>query len=852
MKKWLGALLTVLVLMFIVYIARVPLTIAVVERLFATDDLEMTCLDWHISDIDKITAPEVCITSPQVSARLSDVKLSWQAIDIEAMTLAIKSANNSAATPPQALSLPLDVTRPLLSINSLSVTAEPLPAPITVAVEEVAANQFRLQGDVHAEITLSTNAIDAEIDLSSEAIQKQLPSAISQLSGQLNTTYRDAQLVAKVTPTIYAQLALPHCRINASYQGQISAQYHLKQQRGEVSWQAPIELLPENNCSSELAWLGDVSGSFQLTAAQGLSIEKQLLMAPLLELQSETRDFQLKAKSSAVDLGTASVSSEVMLELQSSQLGAHQMSAQLKWQANDLEVQGDWHYQQDKLRLAKQFNATEVAAHSQFSVQGDPRKRLTLEADTQLSSQKMALADKVAKELSTTLSLHTEVDIARVGNGLRLHRVLPEGIHFKAEIDSQASALMTSDINAGDNTINATLTLAPNQDFIIDLALGSEHIDWQNTQVKGLQQQLHWSGNLAPGEIFSSFTGNTEIAAISQSDITAKRIAIATTGKQNRGVVAEHAVNIDGIEFGLQQQYSSSQHLVKLQLPLQSLTKLQPYITPRLPDAQVTKGEFSLQLQGDLHVGVFDFNANVQGAEILANEQLLRDGQLNSQGRFSSAAIQLQPSILNIAEIRSGVVLENIHAELSSENNQPRLRNIGADIFAGTLNIDELKLSEQPQRFNVTLDKLSLGLLAEAGRDAGVELQGLISGELAVQASDAGIEITAGEVRNVGEGLLKVQENASINALKQQQPSLKTVITVLDELTIEQLNSGVTLGADGWLDLDVKIAGINKRQQQPVNFNYTHSENVFTLLRALRLSDEITREVEKALNKEER
>ena len=210
----------------------------------------------------------------------------------------------------------------------------------------------------------------------------------------------------------------------------------------------------------------------------------------------------------------------------------------------------------------------------------------------------------------------------------------------------------------------------------------------------------------------------------------------------------------------------------------------------------------------------------------------MRNGNFTSRGTLSSAAIQLQPTTLTIAEVRSGVVLENIRAELSSENNQPRLRNIGADIFAGTLNIDELKLSEQPQRFNVTLDKLSLGLLAEAGRDAGVELQGLISGELAVQASDAGIEITAGEVRNVGEGLLKVQENASINALKQQQPSLKTVITVLDELTIEQLNSGVTLGADGWLDLDVKIAGINKRQQQPVNFNYTHSENVFTLLRA--------------------
>lgn len=114
------------------------------------------------------------------------------------------------------------------------------------------------------------------------------------------------------------------------------------------------------------------------------------------------------------------------------------------------------------------------------------------------------------------------------------------------------------------------------------------------------------------------------------------------------------------------------------------------------------------------------------------------------------------------------------------------------------------------------------------------------------------MRIDSGHIHNVGEGLLKVENNASINALKEQQPSLQTVIGVLDELTIEQLSSGVNLSEDGWLDLDVKITGINKLQQQPVNFNYTHSENVFTLLRALRLSDEITREVENALNKEER
>ena len=46
------------------------------------------------------------------------------------------------------------------------------------------------------------------------------------------------------------------------------------------------------------------------------------------------------------------------------------------------------------------------------------------------------------------------------------------------------------------------------------------------------------------------------------------------------------------------------------------------------------------------------------------------------------------------------------------------------------------------------------------------------------------------------------------------------------------------------MTLGVNLQGYNQQQAQQVNFNYNHEENVFTLLRALRLSDEITQKVE--------
>ena len=78
----------------------------------------------------------------------------------------------------------------------------------------------------------------------------------------------------------------------------------------------------------------------------------------------------------------------------------------------------------------------------------------------------------------------------------------------------------------------------------------------------------------------------------------------------------------------------------------------------------------------------------------------------------------------------------------------------------------------------------------------------------------------------------------------QQQQELQPVLSLLKNLDIQKLNSTVALNSDGWLNLGVNLQGFNEPQQQQVNFNYNHEENVFTLLRALRLSDEITQKVE--------
>ena len=114
---------------------------------------------------------------------------------------------------------------------------------------------------------------------------------------------------------------------------------------------------------------------------------------------------------------------------------------------------------------------------------------------------------------------------------------------------------------------------------------------------------------------------------------------------------------------------------------------------------------------------------------------------------------------------------------------------------------------------------------------------------------DTGVEVKNGSLANQGQGKLIISNNEAFDAVMRQQQELQPVLGLLKNLDIQKLNSTVALKSDGWLNLGVNLQGFNEPEQQQVNFNYNHEENVFTLLRALRLSDEITQKVEQQYSK---
>ena len=177
-------------------------------------------------------------------------------------------------------------------------------------------------------------------------------------------------------------------------------------------------------------------------------------------------------------------------------------------------------------------------------------------------------------------------------------------------------------------------------------------------------------------------------------------------------------------------------------------------------------------------------------------------------------------------------------------NNSAQAFDISGNVFDGVFELDKYTLLKSQQTANVTFKDIDASKLITLDDKSGITLTGRLKGWLPLHFSDSGVEVTNGNLLNQGEGKLIISNNVAFDSVMQQQQELQPVLSLLKNLEIQKLNSTVALKSDGWLNLGVNLQGFNEPEQQQVNFNYNHEENVFTLLRALRLSDEITQKVE--------
>ncbi len=228
-------------------------------------------------------------------------------------------------------------------------------------------------------------------------------------------------------------------------------------------------------------------------------------------------------------------------------------------------------------------------------------------------------------------------------------------------------------------------------------------------------------------------------------------------------------------------------------------------------------------------------------------------GGILATGGKGAAHIELQQNGVTLtsigpimlAQLDVGILVRNIRMTVQSDLVTWHLADIFADVLGGQMHAAALQWpSSQFQA--VTVGRINLAEVAALQNDPNptVQLAGRVGGNLPLQLTRDSLALRSGHVSNEGPLSLKVLPSAGVTAMGQSNRAVELALDALSNLAIDEFEARLNMKPDGWMDAAVTIKGQNPQKNSlPIILNYTHRENVFELLRSLRIGDDISRRV---------
>jgi len=268
----------------------------------------------------------------------------------------------------------------------------------------------------------------------------------------------------------------------------------------------------------------------------------------------------------------------------------------------------------------------------------------------------------------------------------------------------------------------------------------------------------------------------------------------------------------------------------------------------------IESGELLLDLNAEynLHDQSTMVNGALVSTEIAGKkEDILFDGvQLNSEFNYLIDAqkrviIKKDKQQLKIENLFVGVPIQALQVNARLQYFDPIVDHFKARLLGGRLDFDDFKINA-PSQTTVHLSGISFAELIKYSAYPEIQGKGLIDGVLPLTLTDAGPEIAEGVIsaRDPG-GYIKVPENTVIKAMGRANPAFSLTMQLLSNFQFDTMQGRIGYTSDGESDLRVEIKGISPTVSgtQPINFNYSHNENILKLLKSLRFNDELLRDI---------
>lgn len=801
-----GAVLLGIVLLG--YVFRLPLLQRAVAPQLEKAGVTLSCLDFSLTSKLNVYIQKACLSYKNQELVVEGVTANTRHVEIKHAALNVNPLpqSNKVSSTATILDLALPEKRPTITVEQLSINSEFLNQPLIISINEPKLNQFVVNGDLSASATLYNNKVQGQLKVSDELLKQLLKTDNELLSGlSFNTTQTfsfngvEASLAGNLQ-TLY-DYKIQSCGITNSSKGVLSATYNLNSQKLDIDpSQLKNNVTISNNCQSlipESAYksfaIKQLPLNWQWALAKPINFAHNNLTLPLITLKNAEQakqNIDITFTDTFINIATPLQSARTQLkaQLHTDDINAVVLNTQLE----NAQLSGNYDIALTALPEFLPADANNVKAHGDFTLTQLVDSKPVGKVSTTFNFDK-------AVAYGTTINTYTGKLVASMSEKLDANVVLKS--EFKG---AQYEEYKLTDIN---NTLSA-------------------------------------KANLGVGELFAHLAANTQISTLTSPSIDLENINVDSKGLQSRALKASHHVFVNGVELVANHHVSKVAHPFEVIIPQQSVLSLNSIISQFEPLAQLTQGEFNGRISGDVNLQKANFNLTIDDTSALYNDYLANQFRAQLSGQYDSGQLNVEPTTFNLNELRAGAVVNNINGKIKVVNNSAQAFDISGNVFDGVFELDKYTLLKSQQTANVTFKDIDASKLITLDDKSGITLMGRLKGWLPLHFSDSGVEVTNGNLLNQGEGKLIISNNTAFDSVMQQQQELQPVLSLLKNLDIQKLNSTVALNSDGWLNLGVNLQGFNEPQQQQVNFNYNHEENVFTLLRALRLSDEITQKVE--------
>lgn len=228
---------------------------------------------------------------------------------------------------------------------------------------------------------------------------------------------------------------------------------------------------------------------------------------------------------------------------------------------------------------------------------------------------------------------------------------------------------------------------------------------------------------------------------------------------------------------------------------------------------------------------------------------------LRAQG--AESLIMTQPAPITVSSVYNGINATNIASSFQMvwniADDLPTIdvRDFRCDLFGGSVvsRGPVVDLAKPPVRLTAVLRNLDLAKILSVEQQKGLQGTGIVNGMLPITMTAGGLFVKDGviEAQPPGGVIRYASAPESSKVISEADSDLHLVSEALNNFHYSLLRIGVKYGENGTLDLNARLEGRNPDLANipPIHFNLTVQEHIPTLLKSLRVVDDIQGTIEK-------